>query len=110
MSRLVIDCNRDTAAHDLIPSVSEITEIPGNRDLSDAERAARIARVHAPFHSAIAALLDARAAATSAAAVAAVAAALPASLADALAFPADALPWPSSRRCSSIVAACVSPR
>ncbi|MCA1242722.1 N-formylglutamate amidohydrolase [Stappia stellulata] len=62
MSRLVIDCNRDTAAHDLIPSVSEITEIPGNRDLSDAERAARIARVHAPFHTAIAALLDARAA------------------------------------------------
>ena len=35
------------------PAVSETTEIPGNRDLGDEERAARIALAHAPFHDAI---------------------------------------------------------
>lgn len=63
LSRLVLDCNRDTAAHDLIPVVSETTEIPGNRSLDPAERARRIALAHTPFHSRIEALLDARAAA-----------------------------------------------
>lgn len=63
LSRLVLDCNRDTAAHDLIPVVSETTEIPGNRNLDPAERARRIALAHTPFHSRIETLLDARAAA-----------------------------------------------
>ena len=63
LSRLVLDCNRDIAAHDLIPAISETTEIPGNRDLGAAERARRIALAHTPFHSRIETLLDARAAA-----------------------------------------------
>ncbi len=63
LSRLVLDCNRDTAAHDLIPQVSELTEVPGNRNLPERERERRIALAHTPFHARIEALLDARAAA-----------------------------------------------
>jgi len=59
-SRLVIDCNRDPARADAIPEVSDGTAIPGNMALSTAERAARVAAIHAPYHDAIAALLDAR--------------------------------------------------
>ena len=53
VSRLVIDCNRPLDAPDLIPAVSETTEIPGNRNLGGDERASRIALAHAPFHDAI---------------------------------------------------------
>lgn len=53
VSRLIIDCNRDEAAVDLVPQVSELTEIPGNRDLTAGERAERIALSHAPFHARI---------------------------------------------------------
>ena len=53
VSRLVIDCNRPLDAPDLIPVVSETTEIPGNRNIGDDERARRIALAHAPFHEAI---------------------------------------------------------
>jgi len=60
-SRLVIDCNRDPARADAIPEVSDGTTIPGNAALSEADRAARIAAIHSPYHAAIAALLEARA-------------------------------------------------
>ncbi|HWA18105.1 MAG TPA: N-formylglutamate amidohydrolase [Devosia sp.] len=60
VSRLVIDCNRDLDAPDLIPAVSELTEIPGNRGVTAADRAARIAASHAPFHTAIDRLLEVR--------------------------------------------------
>jgi predicted N-formylglutamate amidohydrolase len=53
VSRLVIDCNRPLDAPDLVPAVSETTAIPGNRDLSEAERARRIALAYDPFHAAI---------------------------------------------------------
>ena len=62
VSRLVIDCNRDTDAVDLCTTISERTEIPGNADISEEERQRRIADFHAPFHTAIDALLDQRAA------------------------------------------------
>lgn len=52
-SRLIIDCNRDLDAPDLIPAISETTRIPGNADVSDAERRRRIAALHVPFHAAI---------------------------------------------------------
>lgn len=61
-SRLVIDPNRAPDADDLIPALSETTAIPGNADIEDADRAERIATYHAPYHAAIADLLDARAA------------------------------------------------
>jgi len=63
VSRLVIDCNRTHQAPDLIPIISESTEIPGNRDLGGNERARRIADFHDPFHASIEAVLNRRAAA-----------------------------------------------
>lgn len=63
VSRLVIDCNRDLEAPDLVPKVSEFTEIPANQFLSPDDLARRIAVAHAPFHDAIDSLLDARRAA-----------------------------------------------
>ncbi|NBN79122.1 N-formylglutamate amidohydrolase [Microvirga tunisiensis] len=61
ISRLIIDCNRDHAAHDLIPAISETTRIPGNENLGEEERKQRIALAHAPFHSAIETLVAERA-------------------------------------------------
>jgi predicted N-formylglutamate amidohydrolase len=63
VSRLVIDCNRDLDAPDLVPTISETTEIPGNAGLAADDRTWRIAAAHAPFHGAIDRLLDAREAA-----------------------------------------------
>jgi predicted N-formylglutamate amidohydrolase len=62
-SRLVIDCNRDPNVPSSIPEISETTEIPGNRNLDEAERVARVDAIFRPYHNAIAAALDRRAAA-----------------------------------------------
>lgn len=53
VSRLVIDCNRPLDAPDLIPALSETTVIPGNRGLTDDERARRVALAYDPFHAAV---------------------------------------------------------
>ena len=53
VSRLVIDCNRPLDAPDLVPSLSEVTTIPANVDLSEAEKRHRIALSHLPYHAAI---------------------------------------------------------
>jgi len=60
VSRLVIDCNRHHDAIDLIPVISERTDIAANVGLPQAERDDRIAAYHRPFHSAIEALLEER--------------------------------------------------
>jgi len=52
-SRLVIDCNRQIHASDLIPEVSDGTVIPGNLYLTEAARAARIERWFHPYHDAV---------------------------------------------------------
>jgi predicted N-formylglutamate amidohydrolase len=62
-SRLVIDCNRDPDVPSSIPEISELTEIPGNKGISKADRAARIEAIFRPYHDTIAAALDRRAAA-----------------------------------------------
>lgn len=62
-SRLVIDCNRPPGAASRIPERSERTDVPGNADLSEADRAAREREIFDPYHAAIAAELDRRAAA-----------------------------------------------
>jgi predicted N-formylglutamate amidohydrolase len=62
-SRLVIDCNRDPTVPSSIPEISETTEIPGNRSLSEDARAARVETIFRPYHDTIAAALDRRAAA-----------------------------------------------
>ena len=54
-SRLVIDCNRAPDAHDAIASRSDGSDVPGNITATPAERAARVAEIHAPYHTAIAA-------------------------------------------------------
>jgi len=61
-SRLVIDCNRDPNVASSIPEISESTAIPGNRDLGEADRAARVEAIFRPYHDAITAALDRRAA------------------------------------------------
>ncbi|MDQ2764432.1 MAG: N-formylglutamate amidohydrolase [Pseudomonadota bacterium] len=54
-SRLVIDCNRDPARDDAMPEISDLTVIPGNRDLDAGRRAARVAAIQTPYQEAIAA-------------------------------------------------------
>lgn len=62
-SRLVIDCNRPPGAPTSIPTLSEATEIPGNRELFPAARDARELEIFRPYHAAVTAALEARAAA-----------------------------------------------
>ena len=62
-SRLIIDPNRMVDAADLIPSQSEGTSIPGNDAVDANERLRRIGAFHAPYHNAIADVLDRRTAA-----------------------------------------------
>ena len=62
-SRLVIDCNRDPASADAMPTVSDGTAIPGNQGLGEADRQRRIAAIHHPYHDRIAAEIAARTAA-----------------------------------------------
>ena len=59
-SRLVIDCNRPLDASSSIPAVSEVTEIPGNVDLTDADKTARANEIFRPYHDRIEAELDER--------------------------------------------------
>ena len=59
-SRLVIDCNRHLDHPDSIPLMSEHTEIPGNRNLSTPDRAARANEIYRPYHQAIFHCLEAR--------------------------------------------------
>ncbi len=56
-SRLVIDCNRQLHAPDLIPESSDGTVVPGNLQLSEAGRAERIARWFHPYHDAVESIL-----------------------------------------------------
>jgi predicted N-formylglutamate amidohydrolase len=60
VSRLVIDCNRDHDAVDLVPVISERTDIPANVGISQAERDYRLAAYHTPFHTAIDNILEER--------------------------------------------------
>ena len=59
-SRLVIDCNRNPARSDAIPAISDGTPVPGNADLPLDDRATRVAAIHTPYHTAIAAALASR--------------------------------------------------
>ena len=60
-SRLVIDCNRDPAHPTAMPAISEVTEIPGNQNLSEEDREARRQAIFLPYQTYIADLLDERA-------------------------------------------------
>lgn len=60
-SRLVIDCNRHPSWPSAMPEISEYTPIPGNLNLAEEAKQARIAEIFTPYHNRIAGLLDARA-------------------------------------------------
>ncbi|MEO0915708.1 MAG: N-formylglutamate amidohydrolase [Pseudomonadota bacterium] len=60
VSRLVYDCNRPPGAESAMPAQSETTHVPGNANLSKAERQSRIQRFYTPFEGLLAATLDAR--------------------------------------------------
>ncbi len=62
-SRLVIDCNRDPSVESSIVTISESTDIPGNRNLSAGERQARADEILWPYQRRIVQALDERMAA-----------------------------------------------
>jgi predicted N-formylglutamate amidohydrolase len=59
-SRLVIDCNRPLDAASSIPEISELTPIPGNIGLSDADKAACAQAIFRPYHARIEAEIERR--------------------------------------------------
>jgi predicted N-formylglutamate amidohydrolase len=59
-SRLLIDANRPPGSPTSVPEVSEATVVPGNRDLTEAERQERVDRYFTPFHGRLAEDLDRR--------------------------------------------------
>ena len=59
-SRLLIDLNRPLSSATSIPQRSESTDIPGNADLAESERARRAEKMFTPFHDRVATHLDAR--------------------------------------------------
>jgi predicted N-formylglutamate amidohydrolase len=52
-SRLVIDCNRTPGSETSIAAISELTRVPGNIGLSDAQKAAREREIFRPYHDRI---------------------------------------------------------
>ena len=58
-SRLVVDCNRSLEHPSAFPVVSDGVEIPGNSDLSDAEKFERAHQYFWPYHTFIASRLAA---------------------------------------------------
>lgn len=60
VSRLVYDLNRPPEHPGATPAKSEVFDIPGNRDLPEAERAARVDLIYNRFHDEVARQLDAR--------------------------------------------------
>lgn len=58
ISRLVYDCNRSPESLDAIPVRSEIIEIPGNQNLDEKQRKARIEEVYNPFREQLSTTLN----------------------------------------------------
>jgi predicted N-formylglutamate amidohydrolase len=59
-SRLIIDCNRMPGSVESILELSELTHVSGNIDLSEADKAGRLAEIFQPYHGRITAELDQR--------------------------------------------------
>ncbi len=60
VSRLVHDCNRPPATPEAMPARVERIEVPGNRALTEAARAARARAIYDPFRALLAETLAAR--------------------------------------------------
>ncbi|WP_297770753.1 N-formylglutamate amidohydrolase [uncultured Roseovarius sp.] len=63
VSRLVYDCNRPPEAASATPDRTELIDVPGNRDLTEAQRAERVTRVYEPFCASVSQVIAARKAA-----------------------------------------------
>ncbi|MCO6048763.1 N-formylglutamate amidohydrolase [Mesorhizobium sp. RP14(2022)] len=59
-SRLLVDLNRPFGSSTSMPTLSESTEIPGNRALGERETTLRRKAVFEPFHAAVSDFLDSR--------------------------------------------------
>lgn len=59
-SRLVAECNRMLSSPESIATLSDGTSVPGNHDLDEESRAARIAAIVTPYHNEIRRRLDER--------------------------------------------------
>jgi predicted N-formylglutamate amidohydrolase len=59
-SRLVIDSNRQPGLDSSIPTISELTTIPGNENLLPEEREARRQEIFQPYHDRIEQLIETR--------------------------------------------------
>ncbi len=62
VSRLVLDVNRDPEHAGSIVTISEDTEIPGNRALPTQERLHRVRCIYEPYHERLTRVIDAQAA------------------------------------------------
>ncbi|WP_027256331.1 N-formylglutamate amidohydrolase [Leisingera aquimarina] len=60
VSRLVYDCNRPPEAASAMPEKSELVEVPGNKDLTAAQRQERADTVYAPFCGTVTEIIKAR--------------------------------------------------
>lgn len=58
VSRLVYDCNRPPSAPDAIPEQSEVVAVPGNVNVTQSEKDARVREVYEPFRDLLAKTLD----------------------------------------------------
>ncbi|MEL6885350.1 MAG: N-formylglutamate amidohydrolase [Pseudomonadota bacterium] len=52
-SRLVYDCNRPPGAPDAMPARSEVVDVPGNADLTAAQKTQRVKTYYEPFRRAV---------------------------------------------------------
>ena len=59
-SRLVIDCNRKLGNPTSIAQESDGVAVPGNRGLTPAQRAQRVAALFTPYHEAVAGVIEGR--------------------------------------------------
>jgi len=59
-SRLVVDCNRHLDAPDLIPKISDGTIIPGNCNVTESDKQARVRDYFQPYHETIEQVLNGR--------------------------------------------------
>src|SRR5690606_27710484 len=62
-SRLVIAANRRTGSAGSTPEVNDGTEVPGNQNLGEAERRARVDQLLKPYHAAVSRMIEANLAA-----------------------------------------------
>lgn len=58
VSRLLYDCNRPPEVPSAMPETSEIFVVPGNQNLTEAARLARIQGIYEPFYNAVAQTLN----------------------------------------------------